>query len=112
MIGKSVRRLEDAALLTGRGLFAATVSFPSELHMCVVRSLFAHGHLVSITTADADTDVCVVERTIDGHQDSSRVPLQPYNLTKIQVPGTDLLQAFGVRSPRAGVDIVSERRHA
>ena len=37
VVGASVTRLEDSPLVTGRGAFAADVSFPSQLHMRVVR---------------------------------------------------------------------------
>jgi aerobic carbon-monoxide dehydrogenase large subunit len=50
-IGQSVVRLEDPPLLSGRGRFAADISFPHQLHMRVVRSNHAHGKIVSI---DAD----------------------------------------------------------
>ena len=42
-VGRSVPRLEDRPLVTGRGRFAADISFPHQLHMRVVRSNFAHG---------------------------------------------------------------------
>src|SRR5438128_520244 len=51
LIGTSVPRLEDAPLVRGRGLFAADVSFPFQLHMRVVRSPVAHGRIVAIDTA-------------------------------------------------------------
>jgi len=41
-------RLEDRPLLTGRGRFAADISFPQQLHMRIVRSNFAHGKLRAI----------------------------------------------------------------
>jgi len=55
VIGASVPRLEDGPLVQGRGLFAADVSFPFQLHMRVVRSTVAHGRIVSIDTAPART---------------------------------------------------------
>jgi CO/xanthine dehydrogenase Mo-binding subunit len=50
-VGQSLMRLEDRPLLTGRGRFAADISFPQQLHMRIVRSNFAHGKLRAI---DAD----------------------------------------------------------
>ena len=44
-VGRSVPRLEDRPLLTGRGRFAADVAFPHMLHMRVVRSAHAHGRI-------------------------------------------------------------------
>jgi aerobic carbon-monoxide dehydrogenase large subunit len=52
-IGRSVPRLEDPPLVTGRGRFAADVSFPHMLHMRVVRSGRAHGHITSIDASAA-----------------------------------------------------------
>jgi CO/xanthine dehydrogenase Mo-binding subunit len=52
-VGKSVPRLEDLPLVTGRGRFAAKVSFPHQLHMRIVRSAHAHGKVVSIDKAQA-----------------------------------------------------------
>ncbi len=49
-IGRPVTRLEDRPLLTGRGRFAADVSFAGQWHMRVVRSNFAHGRLRAIDT--------------------------------------------------------------
>ena len=52
-VGRSVTRLEDRPLVTGRGRFAADVAFPRMLHMRVVRSAHAHGRIVSIDTSAA-----------------------------------------------------------
>jgi carbon-monoxide dehydrogenase large subunit/6-hydroxypseudooxynicotine dehydrogenase subunit gamma len=52
-VGKSVPRLEDRPLVTGRGAYAADISFPHQLHMRLVRSAVAHGRIVSINAAVA-----------------------------------------------------------
>ena len=52
-IGASVTRLEDLPLLTGKGSFAADISFPHELHMRVVRSSHAYGRIRSIDLSQA-----------------------------------------------------------
>jgi carbon-monoxide dehydrogenase large subunit len=52
-IGQSVARLEDPPLITGRGRFAADISFPHQLHMRVVRSNHAHGRIMSVDTKAA-----------------------------------------------------------
>ena len=52
-VGASVTRLEDPPLVTGRGLFAADVSFPNQLHMRVVRSPLPHARILSVDVADA-----------------------------------------------------------
>jgi carbon-monoxide dehydrogenase large subunit len=53
IIGASVTRLEDEPLVRGRGLFAADVSFPFELHMRVVRSPAAHARIGAVEIVDA-----------------------------------------------------------
>lgn len=52
-IGQPVQRLEDPPLVTGRGRYAADVSFPHQLHLRIVRSTYAHGRIKSIDTAAA-----------------------------------------------------------
>src|SRR5215831_8278011 len=53
VVGRSVRRLEDPPLVTGRGQFAADVAFPHMVHMRVVRSAHAHGCILSIDVGAA-----------------------------------------------------------
>src|SRR5436309_1000129 len=45
VIGRSVPRLEDPPLVTGRGQFVGDLGFPHQLHMRVVRSLYAYAVL-------------------------------------------------------------------
>src|SRR5919201_2219037 len=47
-VGRSVARLEDMPLVTGRGRFVADINFPHQLHMHVVRSRHAHGRISGI----------------------------------------------------------------
>ena len=53
VIGRSVKRLEDRPLVTGRSAFAADIAFPHMLHMRVVRSGHAHGRVISIDASAA-----------------------------------------------------------
>lgn len=48
VLGRSLPRLEDAPLLTGRGRFVDDINFPDQLHMRIVRSQHAHGEIVAI----------------------------------------------------------------
>ena len=48
VLGRSVPRLEDRPLLTGRGQFVGDIGFPHQLHMRVVRSPHAHAKVKSI----------------------------------------------------------------
>jgi len=53
--GKSVRRVEDDSLLTGRGLFADNFSLPGQAHLILLRSPHAHARitLLDMTAARA-----------------------------------------------------------
>ncbi|MEA2948493.1 MAG: aerobic carbon-monoxide dehydrogenase large subunit, partial [Alphaproteobacteria bacterium] len=53
VLGASVSRLEDAALVTGSGRFVGDVAFPHQLHMRIVRSAMAHGRIRAIDAAPA-----------------------------------------------------------
>jgi aerobic carbon-monoxide dehydrogenase large subunit len=61
-VGRSVRRNEDARLLTGRALFVDDVQLPGMLHVAFVRSIVAHGDLksVDVTAARARPGVVAV----------------------------------------------------
>ncbi len=52
-IGRSVARLEDPPLVTGRGQFAGDINFPHQLTMRIVRSAHANGRISSIAAAAA-----------------------------------------------------------
>jgi carbon-monoxide dehydrogenase large subunit len=52
-IGRSVTRLEDPPLVTGRGRFAGDIGFPHMLHMRIVRAASAHGRIRDIDVAAA-----------------------------------------------------------
>lgn len=53
VIGQPLPRVEDRPLVTGRGAYIDDINFPHQLHMCVVRSQYAHGTLVSVDTEAA-----------------------------------------------------------
>ena len=53
ILGRSVLRLEDPPLLTGKGRFVNDLSLPNQLHMRVVRSARAHGRIVAVNAAAA-----------------------------------------------------------
>ncbi|MBM3486879.1 MAG: xanthine dehydrogenase family protein molybdopterin-binding subunit [Alphaproteobacteria bacterium] len=52
-IGGRFERIEDPPLVTGRGRFAADISFPHQLHVRIVRSAHAHGIIRAIDKAAA-----------------------------------------------------------
>ena len=81
-IGRSVTRLEDRPLVTGRGAFAADITFPHMLHMRVVRSDHAHGRIVSIdpSAALALPGVTAVWTSAD----VAEIPPIDFRLTRIE----------------------------
>ena len=52
-VGASPRRIEDEALLRGRGRFVDDIHIPGMLHAVFVRSPVAHGKLLSVDTSMA-----------------------------------------------------------
>ncbi|HVL86092.1 MAG TPA: molybdopterin cofactor-binding domain-containing protein [Pseudonocardia sp.] len=52
-VGRSVRRREDAALLTGRATWTDDIDPPGVLHVAVLRSPVAHARITGIDTAPA-----------------------------------------------------------
>ncbi len=81
-VGRSLPRLEDRPLVTGRGLFAADVSFARQLHMRVVRSDVAHGRIrsIDITAALAKQGV----RAVWTAADVADIPPIDFRLTRIE----------------------------
>ena len=67
VLGRSVPRLEDPTLVTGRGRFVGDISFPRQLHMRVVRSPYAHAELraVDVSSAQAAPGVVAVWTVAD-----------------------------------------------
>ena len=82
MIGKSVQRLEDEPLITGRGKFIANLSFPGELHMRVVRSPYAHATLNKV---DAEAALALRRRCrgLDVRRRFASPPIE-FRPTKVQ----------------------------
>ena len=81
-VGRSVARLEDGPLVTGRGLFAADVSFAHQLHMRVVRSAHAHGRIVSIDISAARAAERIV--AVWTGADVADIPPIDFRLTRIE----------------------------
>jgi len=81
-VGKSVPRLEDRPLVTGRGAYAADISFPHQLHMRLVRSAVAHGRIVSIEAGDAQALPGVV--AVWTSADVAGIPPIDFRLSRIE----------------------------
>ena len=82
IIGRSVARLEDPPLLTGRGRFAADINFPGQWTMRVVRSPVAHGEIKGIDASAALALPGV--HAIWTHKDVAHIPRIPFRLTGLK----------------------------
>jgi carbon-monoxide dehydrogenase large subunit len=51
--GKTIRRVEDPALVAGRGRFTDDVSLPGQTHVVFIRSPYAHARIASIDVSGA-----------------------------------------------------------
>lgn len=51
--GASLKRVEDARLITGNGRYTNNFTQPGMVHMAVVRSPYAHARILAIDTAEA-----------------------------------------------------------
>ncbi len=80
-VGRSVTRLEDLPLVTGRGRFAADISFAHQLHMRVVRAAHAHGRIVAIDSGAARATPGVV--AVWTAADVAAIPPIDFRLTRI-----------------------------
>jgi carbon-monoxide dehydrogenase large subunit/6-hydroxypseudooxynicotine dehydrogenase subunit gamma len=81
-VGQSVPRLEDRPLVTGRGAYAADISFPFQLHMRIVRSPVAHGRVVAIDTGAARALAGVV--AVWTSADTADIPPIDFRLSRIE----------------------------
>src|SRR5882757_6757752 len=81
-IGRSVPRLEDGPLVTGRGRFAADVAFPHMLHMRLVRSSHAHARITAIDASAALALPGVV--AVWTAADVADIPPIDFRLTRIE----------------------------
>src|SRR6266487_1116415 len=64
-VGMSVKRKEDASLLRGRATWVDNIAPPGTVHMAVVRSPYAHGHITRVST-DAARAAEGVVAVLDG----------------------------------------------
>jgi aerobic carbon-monoxide dehydrogenase large subunit len=53
--GQTVRRIEDPALVQGRGQFTDDVVLPGQLHLCFLRSSVAHARIATLDVQSART---------------------------------------------------------
>lgn len=76
LVGTSVRRVEDDALLRGLGRFVADIHRPGELHAAFLRSPYAHAKVLRLQLDRARSLPGVV--AVVDHTDLPRRPLPPW----------------------------------
>ena len=52
-IGQSVPRTEDPRLITGGGQYTDDINRPNQLHIRMLRSPYAHGHITQLDVSQA-----------------------------------------------------------
>ena len=114
VLGSSIKRREDPALVTGRGKYTDDLTVPGMLHAVIVRSPHAHADIKSIDT-DAAAAVAGVVAVLTGKDlaDSDIGGVVPtcWLLPDIKTPAHPILASERVRYVGEGVAVVvaSER---
>ena len=116
ILGSSIRRREDPALITGKGKYSDDFKRPNMAYAAIVRSPYAHARIRSIDTSQAGAAEGVLG--VYTHQDVSdsgtagAIPVG-WLLPDIKVPGHPMLAVDTVRYVGDAVAvIVAESRHA
>ncbi|HEY3057365.1 MAG TPA: xanthine dehydrogenase family protein molybdopterin-binding subunit [Chloroflexota bacterium] len=110
-LGRSVRRREDAALLTGRGRFVDDLTLPDTVHLQFARSPHAHARITRLDTTVARQLPGVV--SVLTAQDLTTLPDMPLNqrARSMTVPPNPILARDTVNAVGAPVAaVVAETR--
>ena len=87
LIGRSVRRVEDPVLITGKGCYVDDVQMPGMLHLAFLRSPYPHATIRSIQVQAAQAMPGVVAVvTGDDLSQHLHIPVTPFN-----IPGAPLM---------------------
>src|SRR5207244_4738330 len=98
LIGASIRRVEDAPLITGAGCYTDDIQLPRMLHMALLRSPYPHAKIVSINTSAAKAIAGVIA-VVTGDDLSERlhVPAIP-TVPGMKIPPHPLLARGAVHA--------------
>ncbi len=112
MIGRSVRRREDAALLTGRGRFVDDLALPGTLFVAFARSPYPHARITAMNI-QAARDLEGVIRVVAAH-DLEGLPEMPLNqrARDMLVPPNPLLPSESVHAVGVPVAAVAAESRA
>ena len=110
LIGRSVRRVEDPVLITGKGCYVDDIQLPGMLHMAFLRSPYPHAKILSIHTSTAQAMPGVVA-VVTGDDLSERlhVPVMPL-VPGMKIPPHPLLARGAVHA--AGVPVAAVVAHS
>jgi carbon-monoxide dehydrogenase large subunit len=106
LIGRSVRRVEDPVLITGKGCYVDDMQLPGMLHMVFLRSPYPHANILSIQTSTAQAMPGVVA-VVTGDDLSERlhIPVIPL-VPSMKIPPHPLLARGAVHAVGAPVAAV------
>jgi carbon-monoxide dehydrogenase large subunit len=109
LIGAAIRRVEDPALLTGKGCYTDDIQLPDMLHMALLRSPYAHANILSSDTSAART-LPGVEAVVTGADLSEELCLPVIPMVPgMKIPPHPLLARTAVHAPGTPVAAVVAR---
>src|SRR6266516_3688360 len=110
LIGASIRRVEDAPLITGVGCYTEDIHLPGMLHMALLRSPYPHAKIISINTSTAKAMAGVIAVvTGDDLNEQLSVPAIPM-VPGMKIPPHPLLARGAVHA--AGVPVAAVVAHS
>ena len=110
LIGKSVRRVEDPRLITGKGCYVDDMQLPGMLHLTFLRSPYPHATIRAIQTSAAQAMPGVVAIvTGDDLSAGLHVPVMPL-VPGMQIPPHPLLARGAVHA--VGVPVAAVVAHS
>src|SRR5512132_1754266 len=111
LIGASIRRVEDAPLITGAGCYTDDIQLPRMLHMTLLRSPYPHAKIISIDTSAAKAMAGVITVvTGDNLSEQLHVPAVPM-VPGMKIPPHPLLARGAVHAVGTPVAaVVAESR--
>jgi aerobic carbon-monoxide dehydrogenase large subunit len=106
LIGASIRRVEDAPLITGKGCYVDDIQLPGTLHMALLRGSYPHAKIISLDTSVAKTTAGVIA-VVTGDDLSERLHVPAFPMVPgMKIPPHPLLARGAVHAagtPVAGV---------
>ena len=105
LIGASIKRVEDANLITGVGCYVDDIQLPGMLHLAFLRSPYPHAKIISIDTSKARA-MPGVELAITSNDISEKINLAPsQQLPNMKIPPHPVLARGAVHC--AGVPVAA-----